>query len=154
MSQLVRLFVCVFLGASVMAGEVASDDPVMEVQRASDALAAARQSGDAEAFVALFTDDGVYMMPGLPDAAGRAAVRTLATKRFEGSKAEDIKILKRDVRVTEDMAYELAWFSEISRRDQAMRLQGRQFIVWKRGSDGAWRVQRYLYNFSAAEPLE
>jgi uncharacterized protein (TIGR02246 family) len=153
MSRFVRLLVCVVVSAGLTA-EVPSRNPELEVQQASEALGAARQRRDAAAFAAFFTHDGVFMIPGLPDAAGRDAVRTLAEKHFGGARVEDLKIREREIRVSEDYAYELAWYSETSRgEEQSFRLEGRQFIIWKRGSDNAWRVQRYLYNFAGARPV-
>ena len=125
-----------------------------EVERASDAFQAARQRGDAAAFAAHFTDDGVYMVPGIADAAGRDAIRDLAQKRFAGGRTDEFRILQRDIEVAGDSAWEVASFSEADRRpSQSFRMKGRHLIHWKRGSDGVWRVHRYLYNFSDATPL-
>jgi len=127
----------------------------LQIQRASDAFSAARDRGDAAALAAMFTDDGIFMVPGLPDADGREAVLALAQQRFEGDPIEEIKILRRDIQAAGDTAYELAWFSETSRRpDQAFRYKGRQLIVWKLERDNVWRVQRYLYSFSDARPVQ
>lgn len=129
-------------------------DQVVEqaIEAASERFIAARQRGDAASFAAQFTDDGVFMVPGLPDATGRAAVETLATKRFAGGPSHDFVIHRREIRASGDFAHELAWFGETTAaRDH--RMEGRHSIVWKRGADGAWRVHRYLYAFSDAKPL-
>lgn len=132
----------------------AATETELQVQRASDAFSAARERGDAASFAAMFTDDGIFMVPGLPDAAGREAVLALAQQRFEGDPTEEIKIVRRDIQAAGDTAYELAWYSETDRRpDQSFRLQGRQFILWKLERDNVWRVQRYLYSFSGARPV-
>jgi uncharacterized protein (TIGR02246 family) len=124
------------------------------IQQASDHFFTTRQHGDASSFAALFADNGAFMVPGLADATGRDAIRELAQVRFASGRSEDFKIERREIEVVGDSAYELAWFSETDRRPgQSFRMQGRHFILWKRGSDEAWRVQRYLYNYSGAEPL-
>jgi uncharacterized protein (TIGR02246 family) len=125
-----------------------------DIRNASDQFWAARNRGDAAAFAAQFTDDGIFMVPGLSDAAGRTAVQALAEKRFAAARPTDFNVVRREIDVAGDSAYELGWFAETDRRgDQAMRMQGHYLLVWNRGSDDAWRVRRYLYNFSGAEPV-
>lgn len=124
-----------------------------EIAQASELLSQARQRGDVTSFVAHFTDDAIYMVPGLADAAGRAAIETLAHKRLAPGRIGEIKTHRRQIDVVGDVAYELAWFSESGPRDeQSMRMDGRHFIVWSRAGN-SWRVHRYLYNFSGAVPL-
>ena len=125
-----------------------------QVEEASDQFSAARVRGDVAAFSAAFTEDGIFMVPGLKDASGRAAVSDLAQRRFAGATVEDFVLQRREIDVAGDSAYELAWYSEIDRRkEQAFRMSGRYFVHWQRGSDGVWRVRRFLYNFSDASPL-
>ncbi|HEY8131700.1 MAG TPA: SgcJ/EcaC family oxidoreductase [Thermoanaerobaculia bacterium] len=147
------LIVCVALTACVTV-QPATQQTELEVQQASDQFSATRERGDASSFAARFTEDGIFMVPGLSDAAGRSAVRELAQRRFTSGRINDLKIHRREIQVIGDSAYELAWYSETDRRqEQSFRLQGRHFILWKRGSDKVWRVHRYLYNFSDATPL-
>lgn len=130
---------------------VASDpDSKRAVEQASDRFFQTRQTGDAASFAALFTDDGVFMVPGLLDATGRNAVQELARKRFASGRTTDFVMQRREIDVLGDSAYELGWFAETSGEH---RMQGRHLLVWKRGSDNVWRVHRYLYNFSDAKPL-
>ena len=147
------LIVCVALTACATV-QPATEQAELEVQQASDQFHATRVRGDAPSFAALFTDDGVFMVPGLPDAAGRDAVGKLAQQRFAGAQTSDFKILRREIEVIGDAAFELAWYSETDRRQgQAFRMEGRYLLQWKRGSDKSWRVHRYLYNFSDAAPV-
>ena len=126
-----------------------------EVREASDRFHATRQRGDAAAHAGQFTEEGVLMVPGLADAAGRDAVRGLLEKRFAGARTTDFKVHRREIEVAGDSAYELAWYSEVhAGQDESMRLDGRYVLVWKRGSDGAWRVHRDLYNFSGMTPVK
>jgi uncharacterized protein (TIGR02246 family) len=127
----------------------------MEVQQASDRFWTTRARGDAAALAALFTDDGMFMVPGLPDASGRKAVRELLEQRFAGGRTFDLVVHRREIEVTGDSANELAWYSESHQaQGQTMRMDGRYLLVWQRGGDGAWRVHRYLYNFSGATPVD
>lgn len=122
------------------------------IEETSDRFIAARQSGDASSFAACFTDDGVFMVPGIPDADGRQAVEELAKKRFAEGPSRDFVVHRREIHARGDSANELAWFAETTAAGDH-RMEGRHSIVWKRGTDGVWRVHRYLYAFSDARPL-
>ena len=150
MSRSLCVFIiCAGLTACVT-GQPSTRESERAVEQASDDFFATRQRGDATAFAQRFTEDGIYMVPGVVDASGRNAVQELARKRFAGGATEDFRVHRRETEVVGDSAYELAWFSETSKTH---RLQGRHFILWRRGSDEVWRVQRYFYNFSDAAPL-
>ena len=127
----------------------------LEVQQASDRFWAARQSEDVPGVTALFTEDGILMIPGLPDAVGRAAIGELFQERFAAGRTDNFKVHKREIEVVGDTAYELAWFSDDAHHDRAdsYRMEGRYLTVWQRGGDGGWRVHRYFFNYSGAAPI-
>jgi uncharacterized protein (TIGR02246 family) len=155
MLRSLRLSVFVLLAAACASSSIPDEAREREVAEASDRFSAARVRGDVAAFTASFTDDGMFMVPGLPDAAGRTEVQELAQKRFIGATVENFKVDDREIHVAGDSAYEIAWYSEINRHgDQAFEMRARHAIVWKRGSDNSWRVHRYLYNFSEAMPVK
>lgn len=94
------------------------------------------------------------MVPGLEDSAGRSAIQELAQIRFASAKTTDFEIQRREIEVRGDAAHELGWYSESHRgQEGAYRMKGRYLLVWQRGRDDIWRVHRYLYSFSGAEPL-
>lgn len=125
----------------------------LEVQQASDRFWAERDRADAAGFSAQFTEEGMLMIPGLADAEGREAIRELMQKRFGGVRVTDFQVLRREIDVAGDAAWELGWFSEIVRSENPMRMSGRYLIVWKRGSDDVWRAHRYVYSYSGAKPV-
>lgn len=152
-----RLFTFLVIGfaltacASAVPPATPAEDVRGLVEVASDRFLAARQGGDANAFASLFTDAGIYMVPGILDAAGRNAVRELAQQMFASGPTRDFKHERREVDVAGDSGYEPGWFSETTRTH---RMHGRHFILWKRGGDNVWRVHRYHYNFAGAEPID
>lgn len=143
---------CVLFIGCATSSALSDQESERAIQEASDRFIAARQSGDASSFAAYFTDDGIFMVPGILDAAGRTAVEELAKKRFAGGPSSEFVIHRREIRAFGDLANELAWFAETSATGDH-RMEGRHSIVWKRGSDDVWRVHRYLYAFSDATPL-
>lgn len=151
------LMVCLVLAGcgTATAPAAAAGAAELEVQQASDRFWATRARGDAGALAALFTDDGIFMVPGLADAAGRNAVRALLEQRFAGGRTFDFVVHRREIDVSGDSANELAWYSESHQaQGQTMRMDGRYLLVWRRGGDGVWRAHRYLYNFSGATPVD
>ncbi|HEX7708613.1 MAG TPA: SgcJ/EcaC family oxidoreductase [Thermoanaerobaculia bacterium] len=151
MLRLLAVFTVFTALAACATGQPSTQEAQRAVEQASDQFIEARQSGDAASFAALFTEEGIYMVPGLLDATGRTAVRELAEKRFAAGPSKDFKVNRRETDVVGDSAYELTWFSETGSHHH---MQGRHFILWKRGDDEMWRVHRYHYNFSDATPIE
>lgn len=139
---------------SCPASQPAAEVLELEIQQASDRFWTTRQRGDASALAALITDEAILMVPGLPDAVGRNAVRDLLQERFASIRTTDFKVHRREIRVIGDSAYELAWYSEthLGQGEDPLRLQGRYLLVWRRGGD-LWRVHRNLFNYSAVTPL-
>lgn len=132
----------------------AGDAAEAEIRQASERFWGARERGDASAFAAQFTEDGILMIPGMNDSVGRDAIRELSQRRFANVKTSGFKVHRREIDVAGDAAYEVAWYSETSTSSgESYRMEGRYLNVWKRDADGAWRVQRNLYNFSAANPV-
>lgn len=147
--------VCVVLASCATTPPPAAGTAEMEVRQASDRFWATRAQADAAALAALFTDDGTFMAPGLPDASGRNAVRALLEQRFAGGRTFAFVVHRREIEVSGDSANELAWYSESHQaQGQTMRMDGRYLLVWRRGGDAVWRVHRYLYNFSGATPID
>ena len=152
--SIVMLIVCGLL-TSCAGTRPPAETARLNVQNASDEFWAIRERRDASALASRFTETGIYMVPGLPDAVGRSAIRELLEKRLASGPTVDFKVHRREIDLVGDTAYELAWYSEKHHaREGSNLLEGRYAIVWLRGHDGTWRVHRYLYNFSAATPIE
>jgi uncharacterized protein (TIGR02246 family) len=151
--SLLMAIVCAAL-ISCVATQPEPAAPESDIHRASDRFWAARQNEDLSSFVDHFTEDGILMIPGLPDAVGRSAIRGLMETRFASLRTSGFTVRRREVRVVGDAAYELAWYSEITHgAGDSMRMEGRYLNVWSRGGDGVWRVHRNVYNFSGATPV-
>lgn len=146
--------VCAALTSCVSSGP-ATEIAETEVQQASDQFWATYQRGDASSLAAQFTETGIHMVPGLPDAVGRSAIRDLLQDRSEGTRISDFAIHRREIAVSGDSAYELAWYTETRHGPrESFQMEGRYSIVWKREPDNRWRVARHLFNYSAAAPVE
>lgn len=109
---------------------------------------AAYNAGDAEAFVALFTDDAIRMPPDAPMLAGIDRIRTNAITMFETYDGQ-VTINVDENRFSGDIA--------ITRGTWATRLVpkvggepqediGTWLNVSVRGLDGRWKISRSIWN--------
>lgn len=154
MVRAILILSALFALTSCVATRPSSSASEGEVREASDRFRDARLRGDAVALAEQFTDDGILMVPGVPDATGRVAVRELLKEMFASVRIEDLEVRSQEIQVIGDVAYELAWYSEVNvRKDGSYRFEGRYLIVWKREAGKGWRVHRNLYNFSDATPV-
>src|SRR4051812_23204137 len=120
-----RLLPVLILVACVSSRPAAVDQEA-DVKRASDQFSATRISGDAAAFARQFTDDGIYMVPGVADAAGQTAIEKLAKRQLAPGRLTDFEVHRREIIVDGDTAHELASYSETNRGgEQPMRMDGR-----------------------------
>jgi uncharacterized protein (TIGR02246 family) len=129
----------------------AARDARSEIERARDEFWDVHGRGDAAALAGFLTDDAVLMAPGMPDIRSRAAIRTTAEQMFAGMRIADFKIHSSEIDVCGDTAYEVSTYSETLHPSvgTATPVQGRYLIVWKRGTDGRWRIHRNLFNLAA-----
>jgi uncharacterized protein (TIGR02246 family) len=138
---------CLLAGAALAAGasRVAAqpiDEPVKVMERYAAALAA----NNVEALVALYTDNGVFMRPEMPVAAGREALRRAYREVFA--------TLKVNLAFTVDEVETLgdsAWLRGTSNGRVKVLATGaesadsyHQLVVFRRES-GAWKIRSYLY---------
>ena len=117
---------------------------IAEVARA---FSAAYIRGDAAAMAAAYTEDAVIFPDRVPAISGRAAIErywTLPDKR------RITKHLLRPSKVVvhPDVAYDYGTFEVAGETDGVPwgPSFGKYVVVWKKGSDGAWRMQLDMWN--------
>lgn len=135
--------------SAVKPASFSSTEPA--VTRASDQVWAAHERGDALGLASMVTEDAILMVPGYPDVRGRTGIQEAAQQMFASTRITNFKVERREIRVVDDSAYELAWYSETlqGQDGSSTPVQGRYLIVWKRGRDGNWRVHRNLFNLAS-----
>lgn len=145
------LLICVVVTGCSTVTPVSTSSAESDVTRASDQVWAAHERGDPLGLAAMVTEDAILMVPGYPDVRGRTAIQEAAQQMFASTQIIDFKVEQREIQVLADSAYELAWYSETLRgRDgSSTPVRGRYLIVWKRGTDGNWRIHRNLFNLAS-----
>ena len=113
---------------------------------------AASMAFDADALLALWTDDGVLLAPGQSPISGKDNLRAFYGKYRDA--LANVEILSyeeqwQEVRLMGDYAYQ--WGQIRSRRRSGQSKEESSTVVnamriLKRGEDGNWRVARAIYN--------
>ena len=127
----------------------AESDPRPEIDAAQAAFWGAHVRGDAEGLANLVTVDALLWVPGMDEVSGREAIRAAGEEMFAGMSISDFEIESRELSVHGNAAYELATYSETLTYEGAepSAVRGRYLIVWKRDTDGKWRVHRNMFHF-------
>jgi ketosteroid isomerase-like protein len=113
----------------------------------SSQFSAAYVKGDIEKLVSFYTDDAV-IFPGNSDLIrGKEAIKKYWTLA-PGRTVTHHKITAVEIKIMGDFAYDYGYY-EVSGRnnDEAWGPNyGKYLIVWKRGSDGAWKMHLDMWN--------
>ncbi len=124
------------------------------IDRVRDAHVAALNRGDADAWVALFTEDGVQMPPNASANVGRPMIRSwvealLAPFRLEFALAVD-EVRAAGAWAFERGTYRIALMPKAG--GDALRDTGKYITIYERQPDGAWRMARDIWNSNHPSP--
>ena len=121
-----------------------STSDISAIRDAERALAQAFESPDPTAWVDSYTDDAIFVGPGMPAIEGRRALLEVAPQVSISSMeiAADSTIGTGDLAATLGRA---TWVSGPKGSD-AVRVRRRFLMIWRRDLDGAWRITREMLN--------
>lgn len=92
----------------------------------------AYQRGDAAASAGVYTDDAVYMVPGMAPVHGRGAIEA-ATARDIASGLKITRLTAFHTEASGDLGYALETYSSSAGDGTAM-------LTYRRDAGGAWRI--------------
>jgi uncharacterized protein (TIGR02246 family) len=116
-------------------------------------FAMAINSGNLDAWMALWADDGIQMFPGAPSRVGKRQI-------YEGMKPAfdqfilEMKILNEELRVSGDIAFARGTYTESltpKAGGEKEDYDGKYLTVLERQSDGTWKVIRDCFNSNVPE---
>lgn len=121
-----------------------SPSDVAAIRAAEQALAEAFEAPDPTAWVDSYTDDAVFVGPGMSAIEGRGALRAAA----ETFRLSSVEIVADSTMGAGDLAATLGRGSWVSgpKGSEAPRVRRRFLMVWRREPDGRWRIARELLN--------
>ncbi len=110
--------------------------------------------GDSAGFVANYADDAVSMEPGVPVYHGRGALGASFAKRQQEVKVSDMKASTASVDVAGDYAIETGSYelTFTPKGGKPMHDKGKYLMVWKKQTDGSWKIYRDINNSDGPPP--
>jgi uncharacterized protein (TIGR02246 family) len=122
-----------------------SASDVAALRAAEQALVESFEAADPTAWVDFYTDDAVFVAPGMEAIEGREALLTHARARTPLSSA---RIVARTTDGDGDIAATLGTASWVNGPSGSggPTSHVRFLIVWRREGDGRWRIARELLN--------
>ena len=140
-------------GGTVTGAPAPSTPEETEAFRAWDAayetFRDAYREGDAAAVAGVYAEDAFYLGPGRDVVRGRAGIQEAFRPFLEsgppGTYDITFELVEREV--SADLGYEVGYYDLRSRKgEEEGRSRGKFTVVWKRGPDGAWRIQSDTYS--------
>lgn len=121
------------------------------IDRNNAQLIAGFVAGDAAAVAALFADDAVLMLPGIPQLQGKAAIEQALAGAFSAVKYHGITANVQEVQFFGDYALEMGT-SEFTYEvaGQTIVDQGKYVVAWQRQPGGEWKIHRDVSNVTSS----
>jgi uncharacterized protein (TIGR02246 family) len=125
---------------------VPGDDAASALARSRSAWVDCVRRGDAGAYAELVTSGVVWVPPGGAAIAGRSAFHDWVA-RFFGDFSYELAVDVDHVVVRDDWALERGRFGSTFRArssGSSGEHDGAYVLIWQRGADGRWRIDRYF----------
>jgi uncharacterized protein (TIGR02246 family) len=131
-----------------------SETDLTAIDKVRDAHVAALNAGDANAWVAQFTDDGLQMPPNAPANVGKAMIESWSKALLIQFRVQFVLSVD-EVRVLGGWAFERGGYT-ISLNPSAggppMQDSGKYITIYQRSATDAWRMARDIWNSSNPPP--
>jgi uncharacterized protein (TIGR02246 family) len=125
------------------------------IRRLYQAFVAAKLARDVERELSFVTDDAVYTPPGMPDIAGKAALRAWWTSREAADSLEVFELDPGEIVVAGDLAYSRGTSTSRFRNRRTGQISNqvvRHLDILRRRPDGHWLIARHIRNSSRSSP--
>jgi uncharacterized protein (TIGR02246 family) len=131
-----------------------SETDLEAIDRVRAAHVAALNAGDAEAWAAQFTDDGVQMPPNAPANIGKAMIRSWAGAFLDQFRLQ-FAFEVDEARVLGEWAFERGGYTirlDPKAGGPLMQDIGKYITVYQRETGDTWRIARDIWNSSNPPP--
>jgi uncharacterized protein (TIGR02246 family) len=105
--------------------------------------------GDADRWIALWTEDGVQMPPGAPPNIGREKIFSWLRGAMELFGFSDMQISNKEVQVAGDWAYARGTYTVTyipKDGSDPVFIDGKYMSIFQKQADGSWKLHRDIFN--------
>ena len=133
-----------------MAGQNNSPNPadLQAIDRVREAHVASLNQGNVDAWVGVFSEDGVQMPPNAPANVGRAMIRAWSHAFMDPFRLE-FALSVDEVEIAGDWAFERGGY-RVALHPKAgghtFRDEGKYLTLYERQTDGQWGIARDIWN--------
>jgi uncharacterized protein (TIGR02246 family) len=123
-------------------------DPGPDVKAMWTEFAASLNAGDAERWLALWTDDGVQLPPDEPAIVGKERIRERMRAALDRFKF-DMAIANEETRTAGDLAFARGTYKATLTPKQGGKqipIDGKFMTILVRQPDGSWKIHRDIFN--------
>lgn len=122
------------------------EDPIFEARQL---YVKALKTGDIDLFLSLAAEDIVWMPPNDTTVFGRAEFKEWIEEYFEYFRLAAYTEPERDVTVSGELVIERTSYMIAivpTKGTARIRDDGKMLTIWKRQSDGSWKIWRAIWN--------
>ena len=139
----------ILVGCEVERPQLSADVERKAIESTIEGLTNAYVARDWEAFSDSFTDDGVWMPPGIAPLRGTDAWWSFVQPWWDGSSVMDIGVTTEELVVIDDWAierhteYQITTFGD-SAEPASLYFKG--VWIFRRQDNGTWKIAQYIWN--------
>jgi len=139
----------VIVGCEVERPQPSADVDRKAIESVIEELTNAYVARDWDAFTDFFSDDGVWMPPGMAPLRGKDAWWSFVQPWWDGSNVIDIGVTTEELVVIDDWAierhteYQITTFGD-SAEPASLYFKG--VWIFRRQDNGAWKIAQYIWN--------
>ena len=107
---------------------------------------------DSAAILSDYADDAIVLGSGGPAVQGKPAVAAFLQGLFAGNTLKDVNGNVTDIMISGDLAVETGTYAMtvIPKNGIPVADKGKYIHVWRRATDGSWKIVRYMANSDIA----
>jgi len=138
--------------AAVLNPPANAQSPRDDIEAALVTFAAAFNRGDDAGVAAHYAEDGAILLPDSARVDGRANIQAFWKGAIDAGLA-DLTLKAVEVGGSGDIAFEVGEvsYSAPDKTGARSTATGKYIVVWKKGTDGVWRLYRDIWNANPAK---
>ena len=131
---------------------VSRDDDISAIRSVIDRLTDDYVARDWDSFANAFTNDGIWMPPGVAPLRGKEAWRAWVQPWWDSSTVLDIGVSTEEITVIDDWAIERHIEHQTTvfgMGEEPASLHFKGIWIFRRQEDGTWKIAQYIWNENA-----